>query len=101
MKRKIATRVIELLAYGAMLASVILAIVMLVNFYKWFNFTIEYPQTMTIITPELQEAIQTRQQYQATALTMIEPVCYTLFSGFALLITALILKLQPKQTQVK
>lgn len=97
MKRKIAN-IIQLVGIGALLASVVLGIIMLVNFYKWFNFEIgDY----LIETEKVLALIQERNSYQATALSMIEPVCYTLFAGFILTVVNLILKFEPKQMQVK
>lgn len=97
MKRKIAN-ITTVVAYGALLASVVLGIIMLVNFYKWRYFEIgDY----IIQTEEIGRLLQQRNEYHTTALSLIEPVCYTLFSGFALLMSALILKLEAKQIQVK
>ena len=100
MKKKIAN-ISTLLAFGALTAAVVIAIIMLVNFYKWYNFEIIIPESEQIITEALEQSIQQRQDYLSMALSMIQPVCYTLFSGFVLLITGLILKLEPKQIWVK
>lgn len=97
MKRKIAN-ILQLLGIGALLASVVLGIIMLVNFYKWFNFEIgDY----LIETEKILSLIQERNGYQAAALSMIEPVCYTLFASFVTTIVSTILKYEPKQMQVK
>lgn len=100
MKKKM-SNILTLLAYGALLASVVLGIVMLVNFYRWYNYSIVQPESELIITESIEKMIQQRQDYLSTALSMIQPVCYTLFSGFALLVAGLILKLEPKQIWVK
>lgn len=97
MKRKIAN-ILQLLGIGALLASVVLGIIMLVNFYKWFNFEIS---DYLIETEKILSLIQERNGYQATALSMIEPVCYTLFASFVTTIVSTILKYEPKQMQVK
>ncbi|MBP3631122.1 MAG: hypothetical protein J6J23_06540 [Clostridia bacterium] len=107
MKRKIAN-VTTILAYGALLASVVLAIIMLINFYKLASVDV-LETTGTNIPLSVQNAINEangnavslRKEYQSVIFGLIQPVCYTLFSGFVLLVTGLVLKMEPKQTQVK
>ena len=100
MKKKV-SNILTLLAFGALLASVVLGIVMLVNFYKWYNFQAIMPENELIITEAIEKLIQERQDLLSTALSMVQPVCYTLFAGFALMVAGVVVKLEPKQIWVK
>lgn len=105
MKKKIAN-LTTIMGYGALLASVVLAIIMLVNFYKCASLS-SVNVTGTNIPVEIQNAINeatnvaSRREYQSVVLGLVQAVCYTLISGFALLVTGLVLRLEPKQMQVK
>ena len=107
MKRKIAN-ITTILAYGALLASVVLAIIMLVNFYKLASVNVLQATDSNVpiaiqnaINEANSNAVALRKEYQSVIFGLVQPVCYTLFGGFVLLVTGLVLKLEPKQTQVK